>query len=101
MTRAAGPAQALRALAPGHLAACRDDAYKYVHFAGLPPLLFDIRQDPGEIRNLAADPTCAPVMLDYAGRLLSSGLAYNRRELTGFCLNDGRALEAERHRRIG
>ncbi len=47
----------------------RDDAYKYVHFADLPPLLFDIQADPGELVNLA--PSLPAVVAEYAGRLLS------------------------------
>lgn len=53
------------------LAVLRDDAYKYVHFTGLPPLLFDMRRDPFEAANLAADRAYAPVLLDYAQRMLS------------------------------
>jgi arylsulfatase A-like enzyme len=82
------------------LAVIRDEAYKYVHFAGLPPLLFDVRKDPGELMNLAPDPAYAPVRLDYAGRMLSWRMTYNRRELTGWSLHSGRMLEAERERRI-
>ncbi len=35
----------------------RDDRYKYVQFGpeSMPPLLFDLQNDPGEHRNLAAD----------------------------------------------
>ena len=31
----------------------RDDDYKYVHFAGMPPLLYDLRNDPMETHDLA------------------------------------------------
>ena len=35
---------------------CRTRTYKYVHFAALPPLFFDLKADPGQFVNRAADP---------------------------------------------
>ena len=40
-------------------AAIRDRRYKYVHFAALPPLLFDIAADPHETEDLAGRPEMA------------------------------------------
>src|SRR3546814_1283596 len=40
------------------LAVIRGERWKYVHFAGLPPLLFDLVDDPGELTNRAEDPAC-------------------------------------------
>jgi arylsulfatase A-like enzyme len=54
-----------------NLAVIRDSRFKYVHFAALPPLLFDLSDDPMELRNLAEDPAHASVRLNYAERLLS------------------------------
>ncbi len=54
-----------------NLAVIRDAAFKYVHFAGLPPLLFDLQADPGELRNLAEEPAYLSIRLRYAERLLS------------------------------
>lgn len=54
-----------------NLAVLRGERYKYVHFAGLPPLLFDVSNDPAELRNLADDPAYAAVRLDCAEKLLS------------------------------
>jgi arylsulfatase A-like enzyme len=55
-----------------NLAVLRGERFKYVHFgSGLPPLLFDIEEDPGELKNLAADPSFQPVRLDFAERLLA------------------------------
>ncbi len=34
-----------------NLAVIRDASFKYVHFAGLPPLLFDLTKHPGELRE--------------------------------------------------
>ncbi|GLQ06594.1 alkaline phosphatase family protein [Sneathiella chinensis] len=49
----------------------RDDRFKYVHFAALPPLLFDLVNDPDECHNLAEEPDYQAVVLLYAQRLLS------------------------------
>ncbi|WP_169569704.1 alkaline phosphatase family protein [Sneathiella limimaris] len=49
----------------------RDQNFKYVHFASLPPLLFDLVNDPDETRNLAEEPDYQAVVLDYAQKLLS------------------------------
>ncbi len=54
-----------------NLAVIRDKRFKYVHFAALPALLFDLVTDPMELRNIADDPAYASVRLGYAERLLS------------------------------
>ncbi len=54
-----------------NLAVIRDTAFKYVHFAGLPPLLFDLESDPAELRNVANDPDYLQIRVDYAEKLLS------------------------------
>lgn len=43
----------------------RDDQDKYVHFNGLPPMLFDLQNDPHELVNLAADPAYQHIIYDY------------------------------------
>ena len=53
------------------LAVVRDDAFKYVHFAGLPPVLFDLGKDPMERVNVAEDPVYTPIRLRYAEKLLA------------------------------
>ena len=53
------------------MAALRTERYKYVHFAGLPPLLFDMLEDPGNLINLAADPGFLAVRLELAEKLLA------------------------------
>lgn len=53
------------------LAVVRDEQFKFVHFTALPPLLFDLRSDPMELNNLAADPAYAAIRLAYAEKLLS------------------------------
>jgi arylsulfatase A-like enzyme len=63
------------------LTVLRTARYKYVHFQSLPPLLFDLANDPGELRNLADDPASASVMLSMAQKMLSWRMHYAEREL--------------------
>lgn len=67
-------------------AVLRDADYKYVHFAALPPLLFDLRTDPHETRNLADDPAVQPVLLRYAQRMLDWRLTHADRSMTNMAL---------------
>lgn len=72
------------------LAVIRDARGKYVHFAdGLPPVFFDLSADPAELRNRAADPAAAPLLLDYAQRMLSWRLSTAERTLTHIRLGAG------------
>lgn len=70
-------------------AVVRDDRYKYVHFAALPPLLFDIANDPKERVNLANDPAHVPTLLHYAQKLLDWRLTYQERGLTNMHVGKG------------
>lgn len=54
-----------------NFAVIRDDRFKYVHFAALPPLLFDLQRDPAELDNRAGDPDYLRTCLDYLGRLMN------------------------------
>jgi arylsulfatase A-like enzyme len=63
-------------------AVIRDRRWKYVHFAALPPLLFDLENDPNEMDNLAGDPAHAAIVLDYAQKMLSWRLRHAERTLT-------------------
>ncbi len=49
----------------------RDEKYKYVHFNGLPPVFYDLEKDPDEQKNLANKEEYAPLILEYAQKLLS------------------------------
>jgi len=60
----------------------RDNNYKYVHFAEMPDLLFDIKNDPEELHNLAEDPSYAEIMLKYVKKLLSWRMENDERTLT-------------------
>jgi arylsulfatase A-like enzyme len=52
-----------------------------VHFQKLPPLLFDLRDDPDELRDRARDPECRDAMLDLARRMLDWRMRNAEREL--------------------
>ncbi|HEY6597815.1 MAG TPA: alkaline phosphatase family protein [Pseudomonadales bacterium] len=60
----------------------RGERYKYVHFAALPPLLFDLHEDPGELHDRARDPAYAPIVLDCAQRMLSWRMRHDEQTLT-------------------
>ena len=60
----------------------RDEHYKYVHFAAMPDLLFDLKKDPEELHNLAKCPTYTAIVLKYAQKMLSWRMANDERTLT-------------------
>jgi arylsulfatase A-like enzyme len=66
------------------LAVVRDERYKYVHFAAMPPLFFDLADDPGQFHNRAGDPAYAPQVRDYAQKMLSWRLLHADKTLTGY-----------------
>ena len=66
------------------LTVIQDESYKYVHFTDLPPLFFDLKADPGELRNLAGDPAQQGRMLEYAQKMLSWRMRYAERTLTHY-----------------
>lgn len=49
----------------------RDSDFKYVHFAGLPPLLFDLTTDPGELHNVAHHPQYLDARLNCCEKMLA------------------------------
>lgn len=60
----------------------RGERYKYVHFTTLPPLFFDLENDPDEFHDLAADPAYQSLMLEYAGKMLSWRMEHDSPALT-------------------
>lgn len=54
-----------------NLAVIRTDRWKYVHFAAMPPLLFDLTSDPHCLHDVADDPAYAGARIEMAERLLS------------------------------
>jgi choline-sulfatase len=47
----------------------RHGKYKYVHYVAYRPQLFDLDQDPEELRDLAGDPACATVLEECRAKL--------------------------------
>jgi len=76
------------------LAVIRGERWKYVHFAGLPPLLFDLQEDPDELANRAGDPGCLAVRLEMAEKLLAWRSRHQDRRLTGLSLTAGGPYDA-------
>ncbi|MBV8408632.1 MAG: sulfatase-like hydrolase/transferase, partial [Alphaproteobacteria bacterium] len=66
------------------LAVVQDECFKYVHFAALPPLLFDLEKDPGQLVNRAGDPAYAARLAAYAAKMLDWRLGFADRTLTGY-----------------
>jgi arylsulfatase A-like enzyme len=66
------------------LCVIQDARYKYVHFAALPPLFFDLAADPAQLDNRAQDPAYATLVRDYAQRALSWRLIHADRTLTHY-----------------
>ena len=75
-----------------NLSVIRDHNYKYVHFGALPPLFFDLQQDPGEFVNRARDPQYQSLVLEYAQKMLSLKMNHAERGLTEIMLGEGGAV---------
>jgi arylsulfatase A-like enzyme len=71
-----------------NLTVIRDHQYKYVHFTALPPLFFDLQQDPQEFVNLADDPGYHSLLLEYAQKMLSWRMKHTNRGLTETLLTE-------------
>ncbi len=73
----------------------RDRAWKYVHFTALPPLLYNLRDDPGELRDVSRDPANAPIIARYAQKLLSHRMLHAERALTNATLTDAGVIRKD------
>lgn len=83
------------------IAVVRSRQFKYVHFGALPPLFFDLRDDPDETKNRANDPAYAAQTLAMAQKMLSWRLNKAERSLTGIRLMSKGPQECPRDRRFG
>ncbi len=79
--------------------AIRGPRYKYVHFTALPPLFFDLQEDPSELRNLAGDPARRDLVLSYAQKLLSWRMNHDERVLANQMLTPSGVVERKGPRR--
>ncbi|HIG40638.1 MAG: alkaline phosphatase family protein [bacterium] len=66
----------------------RSTDYKYVHFTHLPPLFFDLRNDPREFVNQANNPEYQSRVLTYAQKMLSWRMNHDEQTLTHLTLTD-------------
>lgn len=73
-----------------------DGKFKYVHFTGLPPLLFDLEKDPDEFFNLADQTEQKERVLEYAQKMLTWRIEHEAPELTDLHLKYGDVLEGMR-----
>jgi arylsulfatase A-like enzyme len=64
------------------LVVLRDATGKYVHFASLPPLFFDLARDPGELDDRSGTADGRARAADYAQRLLSWRLHHTDKTLS-------------------
>ena len=60
----------------------RTNKWKYVHFPSLPSLLFDIKNDPQEMKNLAEDKNYQEIKNNLLSKLLSHRLRHQDRQLS-------------------
>lgn len=66
-----------------NLASLREQRFKLVHFNGnLPPLLFDLKDDPDEMHNLADDPAHMATRLRLTQKLLSHRMEHADRTIS-------------------
>ena len=66
------------------LSVIQDADYKYVHFAALPPLFFNLTTDPHEFVNLADDPAYAEKLREYAQKALTWRMQHAEKTLTHY-----------------
>lgn len=70
-------------------AVLRDHQFKYVHFnGGLPPMLFDMQNDPAEDHDLAQNAEYAEVLRQFASRMLDHRMSHAEHSLSNLKLTD-------------
>lgn len=76
----------------------RGERYKYVHFPALPPLFFDLQNDPNEFRNLATDSAYQDRIIEYMGKMLSWRMEHDDPALTDLHLTTEGSIRGMRSR---
>ena len=72
-----------------HASILREARWKYVQFAGgVPPMLFDLENDPGETLNLAEDPAHSGEISRLARKMIDRMTERRDRRLTGIAIGD-------------
>ena len=66
----------------------RGRRYKYVHFTNMPPLFFDLENDPEELINQANNADYFHLVLEYAQKMLSWRMNHDEQTLTHLKLTD-------------
>ncbi|MDB4223588.1 alkaline phosphatase family protein [Granulosicoccus sp.] len=70
-------------------AVLRDHQFKYVHFnGGLPPMLFDMQNDPSEDYDLAQNTEYADVLRQFTARMLDHRMSHAERSLSNLKVTD-------------
>ena len=69
-----------------NLSVIRTKDWKYVHFPSLPPLLFNLNDDPYEINNLANGSNYLDIQNDLLSKLLSHRMLHQERQLSNSLL---------------
>ena len=67
----------------------RTGRLKYVHFAGQPPVLFDLGEDPDELVNRAGDPGARGLLIEGLDRMMTWRQRHEESALTRFVCRDG------------
>ena len=75
-----------------NLICIRTDKWKYVHFPSLPSLLFDLENDPQEMKNLAEDKNHQEIKNNLLSNLLSHRLRHQDRQLSSLQISKDRIL---------
>ena len=78
------------------MAVIRSHAFKYVHFTGLPPVLFDLDNDPDEASNVVDLPAYQHIRLDMAEKLLSWRALHLDKGLSGIMLTPNGPVNARK-----
>jgi arylsulfatase A-like enzyme len=86
------------AMEDASLSVLRTATAKYVHSPSMPPLMFDLANDPQERINVAADPAYRDLRLEMAEALLAQRSRHLDRRLTGITLEPTEGAVTRRRR---